>query len=403
MPWLDILSSRSMTAVFTRGLSLLGLIVFLIAASAPEARAVDFPIKAKQAILIDADSGAVLFQKNADDLMYPASMSKIMALAVIFKALKAGTLKLDEPILMSENAWRKGGGVSYTSAMMVPVNTREKLEQLILGIIVQSGNDASIAIAEAIAGSEEAFARMMEEEARRIGLTKSTFRNSIGLFHPEHKMTARELALLARHLVIQFPEYYPWFSQREFLYRKHRFFNRNPLLGLPIGVDGIKTGHIKEAGFGIVVSAKQDNRRIILVINGHERADERKAEAVKILEWGFRSFGEFKLFEAGEVVGQARVWGGTRMYVPLSGLNGGAVAVVLPRFPAGQKLKAELIYKGPLKPPLKKGDAVATLRVTSSSGATAETPLYAAEDVEPAGMVRRGFDSMMMMAFRWMM
>jgi len=400
---LGTFSRRRAARLSSRLLALLAIVLSMQIGGAATVHAVDFPIKAKQAILIDADSGAVLFQKNADELMYPASMSKIMALAVIFKALKAGTIKPEEMIMVSENAWRRGGGVSHTSAMMVPINTRERLDLLIQGIIVQSGNDASIAIAEAMGGSEDGFARMMEEEARRIGLKSSTFRNSTGLFHPDHKMTARELALLARHLISEYPEYYAGFSQRELAYRKHRFFNRNPLLGLPIGVDGIKTGHIKEAGFGIVVSAKQDNRRIILVINGHERADERKAEAVKILEWGFRSFGEFKLFEAGEVVGQARVWGGTRMYVPLSGLNGGAVAVVLPRFPAGQKLKAELIYKGPLKPPLKKGDAVATLRVTSSSGATAETPLYAAEDVEPAGMVRRGFDSMMMMAFRWMM
>jgi D-alanyl-D-alanine carboxypeptidase (penicillin-binding protein 5/6) len=399
---LGAFSRRRPIGAFGRVLAILALAVSTLIGAAGTARAVDFPIKAKQAILIDADTGAVLFHKNADELMYPASMSKIMALAVIFKALKAGTIKPDEMIMVSENAWRRGGGVSHTSAMMVPINTRERLDLLIQGIIVQSGNDASIAIAEAIGGSEDDFARMMEQEARRIGLKMSTFRNSTGLFHPEHKMTARELALLARHLITEYPEFYAGFSQRELAYRKHRFFNRNPLLGL-LGVDGIKTGHIKEAGYGIVVSAKQDNRRIILVINGHERADERKAEAIKLLEWGFRSFGEFKLFEAGEVVGQARVWGGDRMYVPLHGLNSGAVSVVLPRFPAGQKLKAEIIYKGPLKPPVRKGDAVALLRVTSSSGAVAETKLYAGEDVAPAGVMRRGLDSIVMLAFRWLM
>jgi D-alanyl-D-alanine carboxypeptidase (penicillin-binding protein 5/6) len=284
--------------------------------------------------------------------------------------------------------------------MMVPINTKEPLELLLKGIIVESGNDACIAVAEGMAGSEAAFAGKMEEEARRIGLTKTTFRNATGLFNPDHKTTARELAVLARHLVREYPDYYSMFSQREFNYRKHRFINRNVLLGMGNGIDGIKTGHLKEAGFGIVASAKQGKRRLIVVINGLDKAEERKNEALKMFEWAFRTFGDFKLYDVGEVVGQARVWGGNRMYVPL---DGGAVpvSVLLPRLPVNQRLKAEIVYNGPLKAPIKKGDKVATLRVTSSTKAINEVPLYAAEDIEPAGVMRRGIDTLVHMTLSW--
>lgn len=382
------------------GISICLLAALLSALLPALARAVDFPIKARQAILIDADSGAVLLQHNADQLMFPASMSKIIALLLIFKALKNGQVKADDMVMMSQNAWRKGGAVSNTSAMMVPVNTRERLDQMILGIIVQSGNDASIAVAEHIAGSEEAFARQMEEEAKRIGLKKSTFRNATGLHHPEHQTTARDLAIAARYLLREYPEYYAQFSQREFNYRRHRFFNRNPLLSLPLGVDGIKTGHTSLAGYGIVASAKQDNRRIILVVNGYEREPDRKAEAAKLIEWGFRAFGEFRLFDEGASVGEARVFGGERMYVPLTG--NGPVSVVLPKLPANQKLKAEIIYRGPLMPPITKGDPVARLRVTSSSGATSEVQLFAGADVAKGPMWRRGLDSLLHLSMKWM-
>lgn len=356
--------------------------------------------KARQAILMDADSGAILFQHKADDMMAPASMSKLMTLAVIFKALKTGQVKPDDEFLVSPNAWRKGGGPSGTSAMLLPVNTREKLDQLLQGIIVQSGNDACIVVAEGMAGSEEAFARLMTEEARKIGMKKSVFRNATGLYDPEHLVTARELAILARHLIKEFPEYYPRFAQREFKYRNHKPFpNRNPILGSGLGVDGMKTGFIKESGYGIVASAIQGNRRLILVINGMERQEDRKSEALRLLDWGFKSFVEFKLFDAGEIVGQARVWGGSRMWLPLTG--NGDLSVMLPRFPANQKLKAEIIYMAPLKAPIRKGDQVATLRVTSSSQAVNEVPLYASEDVAGAGIMRRGLDTLVHMALRW--
>ncbi len=359
----------------------------------------EFTIKARQAYLMDAESGAVLFQHNADQLAPPASMSKLMTLAVAFRALKEGKIKLSDEFLMSENAWRKGGGPSGTSAMFVPINTRVSVEELIKGIIIQSGNDAAIAVAEGIAGSEDAFAKTMTEEARRLGMPLSTFRNATGLYDPQHLMTVRELATLARHLIREYPDHYPTFSIKEFPYRKHKFINRNPLLFMSIGADGLKTGYIKEAGYGIVGSAVQGNRRLIVAINGLATQEDRKEEARRLLDWGFRAFGEFKIFEAGETIGKARVWGGDRMYVPLTG--SGEVMVMLPRAAATQRLRAEIIYKGPLKPPVKKGDQVAKLRVITASEATSEVPLFAAEDVNPASTWKRGLDSLLFMATKW--
>lgn len=356
--------------------------------------------KALQAILVDATSGATLYERDADVRVPPASMSKLMTLAVVFRLLKAGELKLEDEFLMSENAWRTGGAPSGTSAMMVPVNTREKLSEMLLGIIVQSGNDAAIAVAEGIAGSEGAFADMMNAEAKRIGLVNSTFRNATGLNHPEHLMTMRDLARLAAFLIKTYPEYYKMFGEKEFRYRKHKFANRNPLVFLDIGADGLKTGHLKISGHGLVASARQGDRRLILVVHGLETANERREESRRLLEWGFRGFNSFKLFDAAEVVGQARVWGGDKLFVPLVGR--GDVSVVLPRFPPNQRLKAEIIYRGPLKPPLKQGDEIAKLKVTSSSGATNEVPLYAGEPVERAGIVRRGLDSLAHLATSWL-
>jgi D-alanyl-D-alanine carboxypeptidase (penicillin-binding protein 5/6) len=359
----------------------------------------DSVLKSPQGILMDADTGAVLFQRNADELVPPASMSKLMLLLLMFMALRAGELKLDADFLMSENAWRKGGAPSRTSSMFVPIGKTATVDELLKGIIVQSGNDAAISVAENMKGNEAAFARAMTEEARRLGLKKSVFKNATGLHHPEHLMTVREIAMLARHIIKEYPEYYPLFAQREFRYRHHRFYNRNPLLGVVAGVDGLKTGYVKESGYGIVVSAKQDNRRLILAINGAATAEERKDDARRLLEWGFKNYSEAKLFDAGEVVAHARVWGGERMYMPLVG--DGEVSIVLPRLPANPRVTARVFYKGPLKPPLRKGQQVAVLRVTTANDATSEVPLYAAEDVGKAGFIRRGLDSLLYLATRW--
>jgi serine-type D-Ala-D-Ala carboxypeptidase (penicillin-binding protein 5/6) len=357
-------------------------------------------LKSPRAILMDADTGAILLQRNADELVPPASMSKLMLLILVFMALRSGELKLDADFRMSLNAWRTGGAPSRTSSMFVPLGKTATVEELLKGIIVQSGNDAAISIAENMKGSEALFAEAMTEEARRLGLKKSVFKNATGLPHPEHLMTVREIAVLARHIIREFPEYYPMFAQKEFFYRSHKFYNRNPLLGVVAGVDGLKTGYLNDSGYGLVASAKQDNRRLIIAISGAETAAERREDGKRLLEWGFKNISEAKLFEAGEPVGYARVWGGERMYMPLIGGNGG-VSVVLPRVPANPKVTARIFYKGPLKPPLRKGQQVATLRVTTSTDATSEVPLYAAEDVGRAGFLWRGLDSLLYLATRW--
>jgi len=360
----------------------------------------DIVVKAPHAVLMDADSGAIMYQRNAEELIHPASMSKLMLLAVLFKALKAGEVSLEDEFFMSENAWRRGGAPSGTSAMFVPVGTKAKVDELLKGIVVQSGNDAAISIAENMGGNEGQFAERMTEAARRLGLKKSVFKNATGLPDPEHVMTARELAMLARHLIKTYPEYYELFALKEFNYRKHKFVNRNPLLSIVPGVDGLKTGFTKEAGYGIVASAKQDERRLIVVVSGLKTANERREDARRLLEWGFKSFSEAKLFDAGEVVGHARVWGGQRMYVPLVGE--GDVNIWLPRNLVGPKLRAYIVYQWPLKPPVKKGEQVALLRVTTATEQMNEVPLYAAEDVEQAGTVRRGLDSILCLATRWL-
>ena len=353
---------------------------------------------AQQAILIDATSGAVLFQHNADELTSPDGLSKLMTIALVFKAIKSGEAKLTDEIKMSVNAWRRGGAPSGWTAMFVPVNTSEPLETLLQGLIVQSGNDAAIAIAEALAGSEAKFAERMTAEARRIGLDRSKFTNATGLPDEEQQTTARELGLLALHLMRAYPEFYPRFAQKELQYRKFRFLNDNPLLGA-LGVDGLKTGYIRKEGFGLVASGNKDGRRLILVMIGLPKRTDVRSEGHRLLEWGFASISEFKLFEKDEVVARARVWGGDRMWLPLIG--DGPVMVVLPKFPPNPKLKAELVYKRPLKTPIKKGDPVATLRVTSPSQSVSEVPLYAAEDVKPGGIVRRGFDTIVNLTLGW--
>lgn len=357
-----------------------------------------FSTKAPHAILMDAGTGATLFQQNADELVQPASMSKLMTLAVLFRAIKEGRIHKTDEFTMSVNAWRKGGAPSGTSAMMVPVNTKATVDELIQGIVVQSGNDAAMCVAEGMAGTEDAFARMMNDEARRIGLAKSNFVNATGLPNPNQLMTVRDLALLARYLINEYPDFYPVFGQKEFLYRKHRFINRNPLLFLNIGADGMKTGHIAAAGYGLVGSAVRDGKRLIVVLSGLQKPEQRKDESAKLFEWGFNSFNAVKLFDDGEKVGYARVWGGKTWYVPLAAK--GDVMFTMPKYPAGQKISAEIVYKAPLKPPIKKGDQVAILRISSSSSASAEMPLYATEDVAKGGIVRQGVDSLVLMALR---
>ena len=372
------------------------------AGSAPAAQSV-FETKAKHAILMNADANLVLYEKEADELVPPASMSSLMTLAVVFRELKAGHIKLEDQFKVSEHAWRTGGAPAGSSAMFAPLNSMVSVSDLIQGVTVQSGNDAAIILAEGIGGTEEAFAQQMNDYAKEIGLTKSHFVNSTGLPAEGHVMTARELAMLARFLIYTYPEYYHFFGQRDFTFNnKHTFNNRNPLIFAPdLGVDGLRTGYIEEAGYGLVASAKRGEQRLILVVNGLNTKQEREGEPRRLIEWGFKSFRPFRLFDEGQKVSDALVWGGTQHYVPLVG--DGNINIILPATASG-KVSASIVYQGPIKAPIRKGDRVAMLRITSSeSSATNEIPLYAADDVGASNFLMRGLDSLGCLAFCWLL
>lgn len=375
------------------GLAALG--VFLAA----DARAA-FQSDAPYAFLMDYDTGAVLYNKRGDERMPPASMSKLMTLAVVFEALKENRLSLEDEFTVSENAWRTGGAPSGTSAMFAPINSAVTVEQLVRGVAVQSGNDASIVLAEGLAGSEDAFARLMNDYAEKIGLKNSHFANSTGLPDPNHYMTPRDLAVLSRHVIQTYPEYYPYFSENEFKYRRHTFYNRNRLVRTG-KADGLKTGYTEESGYGVVASAEKDGRRMIAVVNGLETRSARRNETIQLLSWGLNSFKEFKLFDAGEIVGTARVWGGSSRFVELTGK--GDVMILLPRATNRERISAEIAYHGPLYPPIERGERVAEIRVTTDEGISNSAPLYAAENIATGGIVSRGFDTILMLAFGWLL
>ncbi|MCP4935992.1 MAG: D-alanyl-D-alanine carboxypeptidase [bacterium] len=360
-----------------------------------------FTTKATFAILIDADTGAVLYAKKPDQLMAPASMSKLMTAVLLFKELKSGRLKLEDTYRVSEHAWRTGGGPSGTSAMFAPLGKQILISDLLQGIVIQSGNDACIITAEGLAGSEDAFATLMTQEARKIGLKKATFGNATGLPHPKQLMTVRELAQLSLHLIRQYPEYYHYFSQKKFKYRKFRFFNRNPLV-FKYGADGLKTGFTQKSGYGLTVSAVKNGRRLVAVLNGLKTKKHRRTEAQKLLEWGFNGFKQYKLFAPNAVVGHARVIGGSSSYVSLVGDTQQGTNALLPRYMASKKIPAKIVYQGPLQAPIKTGQQVAFLEVKGQGSVVNKIPLYAAEDIRRAGVIWRGVDTLLFRTFGWL-
>jgi serine-type D-Ala-D-Ala carboxypeptidase (penicillin-binding protein 5/6) len=362
------------------------------------AQAQNFQTIAPTAILMDAGSHAVLFEKNADELTAPASMAKTMTAEVVFNEIKNGRLSFDSEFTISENAWRKGGGGSGGSSMFAKVNTPVRLEDLLRGLIIQSGNDAAIAIAEGVAGTEDNFARMMNERAKQIGLAKSTFRNATGYGHPEQKTTVRDLSKLALHIIETYPDLYKIFGEREFTWNKIRQQNRNPLVFLDIGADGLKTGNIDESGYGLIGSAVQNDQRLIVVVNGLKTAKDRAAESRKLLDWGFRAFETQQLFAEGQVVGEAQVFGGNRRSLPL--VSKKPVRVLVPRG-EGERVTARILYTGPLKAPVQKGTEVARLQVNRGDMQALEMPLYANEDIQEGTLSQRALDGLLEFSTGW--
>jgi D-alanyl-D-alanine carboxypeptidase (penicillin-binding protein 5/6) len=345
---------------------------------------------AAHAILIEADSGSVLFEKAADDLIPPASLSKLMTQEVVFNEIRQGRLKPATEFIVSTNAWRRGGAPSHTSSMFIPIHSKVSVDDLLHGAIIQSANDACIALAEGISGNESAFAELMIKRARELGLTKSTFGNSTGLPDPRQLMTSRELAKLARHIIETYPEYYKYYGEREFTWNKIRQFNRNPLLALNIGADGLKTGFTKEAGYGLVGSAVQNGLRLIVVVNGLRSEKERADEAKKMLDWGFHNFQSGLLFAQGQEIAQAKLYGGAKGHVPLTARK--EVRLMVPRG-SRDKIIARVVYSGPVPAPVQEGQNIGTLKVWRGESVVLEVPLQAAESVGTGSMPGRAFDA----------
>jgi D-alanyl-D-alanine carboxypeptidase (penicillin-binding protein 5/6) len=336
---------------------------------------------ARQAIVLDFQTGAIMFDRASTERMPPSSMTKMLTLYVIFEALREGRLSLTDELPVSERAWRMQG-----SKMFVMVGTRVKVDDLLRGVIVQSGNDACIVFAEALSGSEEAFAEVMNSTARRIGLTDSNFRNASGWPDNEHYSTARDLATLARRLITDFPEYYPLFSERVFTYNGITQPNRDPLLGRSPGADGLKTGHTDAGGYGLTASAIRDNRRVILVINGLATMRARSEESERLIDWAYREYANYTLFRAGAPVERADVWMGQSPDVPLVASRD--IVVTLPRRTRPQ-LRVTAVYDQPVRAPIRQGQEIGRLVVNAPGIDPAELPLVAGADVERLGPMGR--------------
>ncbi|AWN49413.1 D-alanyl-D-alanine carboxypeptidase [Methylobacterium terrae] len=378
------------------GLALAAILGAAVAAS--DARAQGFQTLAPHAILIDADTGAVLFEKGADEPFSPASMAKLMTVEVLFDEMRKGKLGPDTEFTISENAWRRGGAGGGGSSMFAQLNSKVKLPDLLRGIVVQSGNDAAIAAAEGVAGTEDNFSQIMNRHAKEIGLERSTFRNATGYSAPDQKVTARDLAKLSIHLIETYPEQYKLFSEREFTWNKIRQQNRNPLLSLDIGADGLKTGYLEESGYGLTGSAVQNGQRLVLVVSGLKTARDRAAESRKLLEWGFRAFEARQVFNAGETVAEAETYGAEKGRVPL--VTKKPVRLMLPRGNS-DRLVARATYQGPLTAPVEEGREVGRLKVTRGEQVVLDMPLYTAESVPAGTMTQRALDAAMEVGTGW--
>lgn len=372
---------------------------FLMVLGAGSAHAQLFETKAPQAFMIDAETGTILFSRDADKLIPPASLGKLMTMEVVFHALKTGRLRLDDVFQVSENAWRTGGAVSGGSTMFAEINSSIRVEDLILGVVVQSANDGCIILAEGLAGSEENFAALMTERARLIGLPASVFKNSTGLPAEGQFVTVRELAFLARHIWKEYPEYYRYYSRRDFTWNNIFQRNRNPLLAMEIGADGMKTGYTEESGYAIVGSVSRDGKRVFAALSGLSSERERAEEARKMLDWGMRAFQKKELFAADEIVGEARVYGGSKSGVALKAKE--PINILVP-VADSDRLIARIVYQGPLVAPVEEGMRVGSLRVWIGDTMSQETPLYTAETVGAGQLHERALDAIGELLIGWL-
>ena len=357
---------------------------FFCLAAPPPAAAIE--TQAKQALLVDFETGAVLLEKNADESMAPSSMSKLMTIYMVFERLRDGRLSLEDRLPVSTRAWRKGG-----SKMFVKEKDKVSVEDLIRGVVVQSGNDACIVIAEGLSGDEDAFAREMTERGHELGLENSVFKNSTGWPDLGHTMTSKDLAILAQRTIRDFPEYFHYYAEKNFTYNGIRQGNRNPLLYKNLGADGLKTGHTKLGGFGLVASAERKGRRLILILNGLPSVKIRSQESERLLEWGFREFNNYRLFSAGDTVTQAAVWLGDADQVPLVIEND--LTITMPR-KSRRKMKVSARFEEPVPAPTRAGQEVALLEVSAPGFETMEIPLVVGKGVGRLGPLGRVVSAM---------
>jgi len=375
------------------------ILAVLLALVVPAWAQANFDTKAKFAVLMDQETGTVIFQKDADLPMEPASMAKLMTIAVVFDEIRTGRLSFSDEFFVSEHAWRTGGASSGGSTMFAELNSKISVEDLIRSVIIQSGNDAAIILAEGIAGSEGSFAMMMNELADDIGLTGSHFTNPTGLPDPDMRVTARDLADLSRYLIREYPQYYHYFSEPDMEWNGIKQANRNSLVELGIGVDGLKTGHTEAAGYGSVISTEEGGRRLIGVIHGLTSMSQRAEEGRKLITWGARAFERVAAYADGAIVAYANVYGGESGSVGLIG--NGEVALYLPRG-SRKCLSAQVLYNAPLRPPVTAGDQIAELRVYCDDRLVQVAPLYAAETVQEGGIVRKAADALRQLALGWL-
>ena len=352
-----------------------------------KASAVSFQTSAKHVILMDYDTGSILYEKAADEAMFPASMSKIMTALIVFDRLKEGSLTLSTKIPVSEKAWRMGG-----SKMFVRAGRKVTVQGLLRGVIVQSGNDASIVLAEAIGGDEKTFAEMMTKRGKEIGLQNSNFKNATGWPDPDHITTARDLAKLANYIIKEYPEYYKYYSEKKFTYGKSpdgkpiTQGNRNPLLYYDIGADGLKTGYINSSGYGLTASGMRNDRRLTMVIHGMGNVRTRTTESRRLYEWGFREFDNITLFKANETVDSAKVWLGDKSEVSLVLKNDLRITIPIEN---KKNMKVSVKYLGPISTPIVKGQKIGSLVINGTGTLPITKPLFAAEDIGQLNFIGR--------------
>ena len=362
----------------------------LLALAVPARSETSFTTAAEVALVQDYDTGAVLYEKNADQPTPPASTAKLLTAEIVFRALKEGRLHLDDVFDVSEKAWREGGAHSHGAATFLAVHSQVRVEDLLRGMIIQSGNDAAMTLAEGLGGTEENFADIMNKRAGELGLTHSHFANARGKAEPGQYVTARDMALLATHIIRDDQDYYHYFGEKEFTWNKIRQLNRNPLLAMGIGADGLKAADLGDGGFGLVGTAVQDGQRLIVVMYGLKSATERVEEARKLFDYGFHSFDHRTVFEAGQTVGTASVYGGATGEVPL--VSERPITLFAPRGQSG-KMIAKIVYDGPLAAPIAKGQDAGRLKIWRDDMLVIDAPLKTGAAVPLGGLTSRAFDA----------